>query len=222
MSNNNKSKNIVKKAKNLLESFGVKNIESALENKDIEYGSVLKFNTKTNLGRKKYLKPCKDDEDPYNTTPPKPTEIKIKRVDNDGKLKKISSKTLVSNSGFGLVIPFLSILDMDVLVPKQKKLKCFRKSRKKISNESVDLGGVCYKHENCKSKKCENNFFGLFEGNCVARRPNVNIEEGGLCASNDECKEDLYCNNWYIGLGQCKKSKTKKKDKNLISKKISK
>lgn len=207
---NSNSNSIVKKAKSLVESLGVENIEGALENKDSEYGSLLHLNTKASLSTDKFLKPCQEDEDPYNTTPPKEPEIKF-NPDNDGKYKKITSKTLVANSGFGLIMPALSILDMAIFVPKQKKPKCFRKSRKKIENNSVENGGICYKSSHCKSEKCENNFFGLFEGTCVAKRPTVDIDEGGLCASDEECKDGLYCNNWLIGLGQCKKKKTKKR-----------
>lgn len=207
MSNN---KNSESKSKSLLESLGVKELENALENKDKEYGSVLHLNTKAKLSTNKYLKPCSDNEDPYETTPEKEPVIKFK---GDGDYKNITRKSLVANSGFGLIMPALSILDMAIFVPKQKKPKCFRKSRKKIAKGSVDLGGVCYKDSDCKSDKCENNFFGLFEGRCVAKRQTKDVEEGGLCAYDVECKEDLYCNNWGFGLGQCKKKKSKKTKK---------
>ena len=108
-------------------------------------------------------------------------------------------------------MPALTILDLSIFVPKQKKRKCFRKSRKKIAENSVENGGVCYTSSNCKSNKCENNFFGLFEGRCVAKRQTINVEEGGLCSMDAECKDDLTCKNWGLGLGQCKKSKKSKK-----------
>jgi hypothetical protein len=206
---NKKSKTIVEKAQNLVESLGATKLEAGLENKDKEYGSLLHLNTNAKLSTDKYIKPCGDNEDPYNTTPPKEPVIKA----SQGDFKKINTKSLVANSGFGLIIPALSVLDMAIFVPKQKKRKCFRKSKKKISKNSVENGGICYTSGECKSGKCENNTFGIFEGNCVAKRQTINIEEGGICANNVECKDDLYCNNWWIGLGQCKKSKKNKKNK---------
>jgi hypothetical protein len=209
MSNNKKSNSYFKKAKSLVESLGVKDLEFALENKEKEFGSLLHLNSETNLSTDKFIKPCSEDEDPYDTSPPQLPKIDL-NPDNDGSFKKIDKNTLVANSGFGLIMPALSILDMAIFVPKQKKRKCFRKSRKKINKNSVENEDICYLSSQCKSKKCENNFFGLFEGNCVEKRPTVNIEEGGICASDQECNGDLYCNNWYIGLGKCKSKKQKK------------
>jgi hypothetical protein len=207
--NNNASRanNNASRANSIINSLGIGELEEGLENLDASYGSILTLNTKTGLSSDKYLKPCGDNEDPYNTTPPKEPEIK----GATGDFKTISTNTLVANSGFGLIMPALSLLDMAIFVPKQKRPKCFRKTRKKITQKSVDTGGICYKDSDCKSDQCENSFFGVFEGRCVTKRKTINVEEGGLCANDNECNEGLKCDNLWIGLGQCKQSKKKGK-----------
>lgn len=203
------SKNNNAKPKSVLNSLGIKELESGLENSSKNHGSVLRLNNNLGLSSDKYLKECKEDEDPYDVPEEKQPEIK-----KPGEYKQITTATLAQNSGFGLIIPALTVLDMAVFVPKQIKPKCYRKSRKKIAKASVKSGGICYKDEDCESNKCDNNLFGLAEGRCEVRRQTINVEEGGLCANDAECKEDLFCDNWGFGMGQCKKPKKSKTKKN--------
>ena len=194
------------KPKSILNSLGVKELESGLENSSKNYGSILRLNNNSGLSSDEYLKECKEDEDPYDIPEEKQPEIK-----KPGEYKEITTRTLAQNSGFGLIMPALTVLDMAIFVPKQIRPKCYRKSRKKIAKGSVKSRGICYKDEDCESNKCENNLFGLTEGRCTVKRQTINVEEGGLCTNTAECKDDLFCDNWGFGRGQCKQPKKSKK-----------
>lgn len=203
--NSNKSKkNTVvskakKKMKSLVESLGIEELESQTDTN--APGFVLKANSKLKLS-KKYKKECKEGEEQYNTNEP-PIDFKGYR---DG-FKKVKTSTLIEKNGFGLIIPALSLLDFSIFVDKQKKPKCYRKTRKVIEKGSVQPGGICYKSSDCDDGVCEDNLFGALEGKCKKNRKTVNVEEGELCANSEECKEGLKCDTWGIGLGECKKKK---------------